>query len=56
MHFLYQRTLLKKNFKNLKVNDIYNSTDANFSESRDENGNLNYLKSKKELKKFWIVK
>ena len=57
MHFLYQRTLLKKNFfKNLKVNDIYNSTDANFSESRDENGNLNYLKSKKELKKFWIAK
>ena len=42
----------EKFFKDLKVNDIHNSTDANFTESRDENGNLNYLKSKKRIEKI----
>jgi len=43
----------EKFFKNLKVNDMYNSTDANFTESRDENGNLNYLKSRKRIEKIF---
>ena len=50
--FVSKDFIKEKFFKNLKVNDIYNSTDANFTESRDENGNLNYLKSKKRIEKI----
>ena len=50
--FVSKDFIKEKFFKDLEVNDIYNSTDANFTESRDENGNLNYLKSKKRIEKI----
>lgn len=36
-------------FRNLNINNIENSTDANFTESRNIEGNLNYLNYEKRL-------
>ena len=39
-------------FKNLVINNIENSTDANFTESRDIKGNLNFLNYQKRVKEI----
>ena len=39
----------EKYFNNLKINNIDNSVDANFTESRDVDGNLNYLNHQKRI-------
>ncbi len=39
----------EKYFNNLKINNIENSVDANFTESRDVDGNLNYLNHQKRI-------
>ena len=36
-------------FKNLKINNLDNSVDANFTESRDKNKKLNYLKLNEKI-------
>ena len=60
--FIYRTNLLRNNaffisknynkdeyFRNLIINNIENSTDANFRESRNIEGNLNYLNYEKRL-------
>lgn len=42
----------EKYFKNLMINNIENSTDANFTESRDIKGNLNFLNYQKRVKEI----
>ena len=40
----------KKYFENIDIMSLADSTNSNFSESRDEKGNLNYLKDDEKLK------
>ena len=39
-----------KYFENIDIMSLAESTNSNFSESRDEKGNLNYLKNEEKLK------
>ena len=50
--FVSKDFIKEKFFKDLEVNDLYSSIDANFTENRDVSGNLNYLKSKKRIEKI----
>ena len=43
-------------FRNLEVDNLENIDNANFQESRDKNGKLNYLGGKKKYKKFLNAK
>ena len=47
--FISKNYAKEKYFNNLKINDIENSVDANFTESRDVDGNLNYLNHQKRI-------
>ena len=47
--FIYKK---EEYFKNLVINNIENSTDANFTESRDIKGNLNFLNYQKRVKEI----
>ena len=39
-------------FRNLEVDNLENIDNANFQESRDKNGKLNYLSGKKNTRNF----
>ena len=50
--FISKNYKKEKYFKNLMINNIENSTDANFTESRDIKGNLNFLNYQKRVKEI----
>ena len=50
--FISKNYKKKEYFKNLVINNIENSTDANFTESRDNKENLNFLNYQKKIKEI----
>ena len=50
--FISKNYKKEKYFENLVINNIENSTDANFTESRDIKGNLNFLNYQKRVKEI----
>ena len=47
--FISKNYTKQEYFNNLKINKVENSIDANFTESRDVDGNLNYLNHQKRI-------